>query len=179
MPQKSKRQAGLKLFARVDDPWDVLQFAGAGPHIFRLPEGEFRIKMDSSRYHTFAKSQTCVTCGLVGSYMLLELFPHSDAIAEVDRVPHFNLYATDFFGDEVLMTKDHIVPKSQGGRSVYSNLQTMCSPCNSRKADKPTTFGHLTRGFQYADISDQALFDNKFKAPPKRRRKGKRRRRRY
>jgi hypothetical protein len=58
---------------------------------------------------------------------------------------HFNLYAIDDVGDEVLMTKDHIIPKRRGNRSDggpdhISNYQTMCKPCNEAKghAAKPT-----------------------------------------
>ena len=36
-------------------------------------------------------------------------------------------------GEEVLMTKDHIIPKSLGGKNTIYNLQPMCQFCNSRK----------------------------------------------
>ena len=34
------------------------------------------------------------------------------------------------------MTKDHIIPKSKGGKNELSNYQTMCTYCNNEKADK-------------------------------------------
>ena len=34
------------------------------------------------------------------------------------------------------MTKDHILPKSRGGKNHISNMQTMCCRCNSKKGDK-------------------------------------------
>ena len=47
--------------------------------------------------------------------------------------PHFNLYFID--GDNyVLMTKDHILPHSKGGKDVIDNYQTMCEICNNIKA---------------------------------------------
>lgn len=36
----------------------------------------------------------------------------------------------------VLMTIDHIVPKSKGGTHSRANTQAMCVKCNSAKADK-------------------------------------------
>ena len=40
-------------------------------------------------------------------------------------------------GQEVLITKDHIIPKSKGGKDKLDNYQTMCVRCNKRKGNKP------------------------------------------
>lgn len=37
--------------------------------------------------------------------------------------------------DEELLTIDHRVPVAKGGTNEDANLQTMCQPCNQRKAD--------------------------------------------
>ncbi len=34
------------------------------------------------------------------------------------------------------MTLDHIVPKSRGGRTTWTNCVAACAPCNSRKANR-------------------------------------------
>ncbi len=34
------------------------------------------------------------------------------------------------------LTYDHVHPRSRGGKTVWSNIVTCCSPCNRRKADK-------------------------------------------
>lgn len=49
---------------------------------------------------------------------------------------HLNLYAVDDNGDEILMTKDHIIPRSKGGIDDISNYQTMCKLCNEAKGNK-------------------------------------------
>ena len=36
----------------------------------------------------------------------------------------------------VLLTVDHIVPLSRGGKWELSNLITACEPCNKKKADQ-------------------------------------------
>ena len=89
-----------------------------------------RIKGNSHRYQTFFTNGTkCVCCGIEGKYFAKEKGKKCNSY-------HLNLYAIDNEGNEVLMTKDHIVPKSQGGIDNISNYQTMCEPCNMAKGSK-------------------------------------------
>jgi hypothetical protein len=93
-----------------------------------------QVKMDSLRYQLFkTKGTTCVSCKLEAQYFALEAFK-SDAQKEIPVV-HFNLYAIQN-GKEILFTKDHIHPKSKGGKDVLENMQTMCEHCNCKKSDK-------------------------------------------
>jgi hypothetical protein len=39
-------------------------------------------------------------------------------------------------GEEMLMTADHILPKSKGGTNDPENLQLLCDKCNRFKSDK-------------------------------------------
>lgn len=54
------------------------------------------------------KERDCYTCQICGKYML----------------------------DEVGLHIDHIVPIAKGGKTVPSNLQVLCSKCNSSKGAK-------------------------------------------
>lgn len=85
----------------------------------------FQVYTQSLRYATFyQKGCTCAACGKVGSYFLLESGDNAN------KRRHFNLYADD----GTLMTKDHIVPTSRGGKyNSVENLQTMCVTCNRAK----------------------------------------------
>lgn len=79
----------------------------------------------SLRYKTFIeKGYKCVCCGRTGAYYALEKSHGSNA-----NRAHFNLYSDD----NVLMTKDHILPKVMGGADCIENMQTMCSICNCAK----------------------------------------------
>jgi len=85
------------------------------------------INVQSARYRLFAKSVVCVKCGIAGSFFAKER--HAPSKGRY----HFNLYAVREDGKEILMTKDHIVPRAKGGKDTDSNYQTMCSPCNQKK----------------------------------------------
>lgn len=92
------------------------------------------MKMVSDRYYTFAKSLKCAFCDLVGSIMCKEKsFDKHGNIQEGGF--HFNLYAIDANGEEMLMTKDHILAKSKGGLNHIDNYTTCCSKCNFQKQD--------------------------------------------
>ena len=88
--------------------------------------GDF-ISMDSHRYRNFKYTgTTCVKCGLEGLYFYKERFYN-------DKTYHFNLYGINKRGEEELMTRDHIIPKSQGGLDKLKNSQTLCQTCNGKK----------------------------------------------
>lgn len=88
------------------------------------------IKGNSQRYQTFfTKGCKCAVCGIEGKYFAKEKY-------EDQRTYHLNLYAVDDNGTEILMTKDHIIPRSKGGVDDISNYQTMCKLCNEAKGNK-------------------------------------------
>jgi len=86
------------------------------------------ISMDSHRYFIFAASRFCTACNLEGTKMILEQHPN-------DKAPHFNLYGEED-NELVMLTKDHILPKSVNGGDTHSNYQTMCEICNNLKGSK-------------------------------------------
>lgn len=115
----------------------------SGRKIFRNAEGAVtgrakvrhdfdgdRMKVSSLRLYVFKeKGCDCVGCGAKGSYFAKEK-------SEGHVSYHMNLYAVKEDGSEVLMTKDHILPSSQGGKDTIENLQPMCVECNTKKGAK-------------------------------------------
>ena len=88
------------------------------------------VKITSQRYAVFKKSTKCVTCGLQATFLAAE---RDDTLA-TDKY-HLNMYGV-VDGEDILFTKDHIIPKSKGGANKLSNYQTMCTRCNSEKGNK-------------------------------------------
>ena len=85
----------------------------------------YDVYVKSLRYMTFyQKGVKCACCNRTGNYFKL------DGDANTKR-RHFNLYSED----GVLMTKDHIIPKSLGGMDIIDNMQTMCVECNAKKGN--------------------------------------------
>jgi len=84
----------------------------------------FLIKPYSERYELFEKSLNCSLCNRVGNHF---------KIREVDVKGKISHHINLFSEDGMLMTKDHIIPKSKGGKNEQSNYQTMCSECNALK----------------------------------------------
>ena len=85
----------------------------------------YNVYVKSLRYMTFyQKGVKCACCNREGSYFKL------DGDVNTKR-RHFNLYSED----DVLMTKDHIIPKSLGGMDIVDNMQPMCVECNVKKGN--------------------------------------------
>jgi hypothetical protein len=90
------------------------------------------MKATSHRYWTFKhKGVICVSCGIEGKY-----FAKEKDYKSKEEIYHFNLYAIDADGNEVLMTKDHIIAKFNGGKDHLDNYQPMCVKCNVEKGCK-------------------------------------------
>lgn len=90
-----------------------------------------RVKFHTKNLLLYAlKGTKCIRCGAKGIYFALERNPK-------DRSDfRFKLYAIqDRIERE--MTKDHIIPASQGGGDGLDNLQPMCYKCNHRRGSRP------------------------------------------
>lgn len=90
----------------------------------------YKVRTTSPRLRTYLKGVNCAQCGAKGSFFALE-----QAHRGKNQQPHLNLYAITAAGKEVMMTSDHILPKSLGGRGHLGNRQPMCIICNMAKGN--------------------------------------------
>jgi hypothetical protein len=114
--------------------------------VLSVEREEYTINTSKNRIMTYRPdsdggSIICQSCGLIGNMFLLERNVIKRAGYKMDETPHLNLY--HFRGDDynrkenwVLMTSDHILPRSRGGSDHYSNRQCLCFTCNNRKGNR-------------------------------------------
>ena len=49
---------------------------------------------------------------------------------------HFRCQYCGAGGRNTVLTFDHVIPRSRGGRTEWENIVMACEPCNAKKADK-------------------------------------------
>lgn len=101
------------------------------------------VNFRSSRLATFKQSLRCACCGLRGSFFVKEKHRLNGKLASLPY--HLNLYAIDHRGCEVLMTSDHIIPRSKAPPNLTNNRQTMCFRCNHAKGSRNIPLSKLRK----------------------------------
>ncbi len=144
--KKENNKKSAQIYERKESyrPHEILDFlpnAKDYPKNFELKkikkeyDGDI-MKMGSQRYYTFAKSLKCEYCDLVGSVMYKERSMGKNGQPQNCGF-HFNLYAINENGEEIMMTKDHVLAKSRGGANSIKNYVTSCRICNEEKRAMP------------------------------------------
>lgn len=92
-------------------------------------------KAAATRLKMFRAGQiTCVSCGLTGEHFHIERHKN-------DKVMPFSVNLYGWKDDrEVMLTWDHIIPKSYGGSNSIENAQCMCAECNLMKGNVLSIF---------------------------------------
>jgi 5-methylcytosine-specific restriction endonuclease McrA len=99
------------------------------PHIGRdkpkIEHNEYTVRTDTRTLQCFAEHGIeCQLCGLKGEFFVMEKNLRT-------QQTYLHLYGVDTDDEIIMMTKDHIVPKSRLGSNDISNLRTMCERCNN------------------------------------------------
>ena len=81
-------------------------------------------------YHRYGMKCCVPGCTAHGQYFAIE-----KAANDRDSKYHLNLYCM-LNGQEVMMTSDHRIPKSRGGRDSLDNRQPMCYKHNAEKGNQ-------------------------------------------
>jgi len=102
---------------------------------FITSEGSYPVKLSGWRLRLHSRGQSCVCCGLLGTHYWLEENNGGSA--------HLNLYGRNDQGHEIMLTVDHILPVSKGGKNDDNNLQLLCEPCNRLKSNRIITVPQL------------------------------------
>ena len=92
------------------------------------------------------------------------------------KFSRINIYGRDKYRCQYCKTKvslrsgtyDHVVPRAQGGKTVWTNIVTACQPCNSKKGNRtPEQAGMqlITEPVQPKSVPIQAFKVKKAHAP--------------
>lgn len=88
----------------------------------------YTVRVNSVKFECFRRNHICVFCRKEGCVWLLQLEPNGKSI-------HLNMFWRE--GEEKMMlTLDHICPRSKNGKTRISNSQTLCQKCNQDKGDR-------------------------------------------
>ncbi len=108
------------------------------------------VRVDTKLLKLFLYGGTaCAVCGIKAKHFVIERKDYASPWA-------LSLYAIKN-GKEVVMTKDHVIPKSRGGKDNHSNLQVMCIDCNQQKGVSGLVETQAFHGWQWCV---EAVFQN-------------------
>ena len=94
----------------------------------------YKVRIESPRIRLMLskkprRGRVCANCGRVGTKVFLQIETKPCLTFSEDKASFF-VYSDD----GMMLTCDHIHPKSKGGKTTGGNLQTLCRECNLFKA---------------------------------------------
>ena len=113
----------------IDMPIECWTYKGRDKNCeIDLPDGQrvrFRYKQSQA-----IKNPVCVHCNERGVKFLIVKYPRSNNPNQEKTINKIMLVTQR----NVLLTRDHIKPRCQGGTSDYDNIQVLCETCNTKKS---------------------------------------------
>ena len=121
-----KKYGSVKVISR-EHSWDIKDYQIVlGGDLFSF--GSILINLNEERLACFRRNGfTCHECKRSASLLALEYIESKS----------YSGYSLNLYSDDgAYFTKDHIIPKSLGGKDSLDNYQTMCWKCNAKKGSR-------------------------------------------
>lgn len=128
------RHAKIRKICEFPAEDNIIEDIASGLRSIRHTFDGNMIRVNKSRFLCFKRSRKCVVCGIEGNIIVLE--------NNINNY-YYTLYHKGAIGNYILMTIDHKIPKSLGGKDKQSNLATMCENCNILKGNNKISYGEM------------------------------------
>lgn len=102
----------------------------------RVKVGGYHVSLNSLRLYTLATHPPCCSnpeCTVRADYFAVEMQTSKDG-RPVNSHHQLNLYGIDDNGNRHMMTHDHTLARSLGGKDDLTNTSAMCARCNKKKS---------------------------------------------
>lgn len=104
------------------------------------------LQLGGARMRLFGRQQECAACKIRADHFWIEK-NHACFYGW-----HANMYAYDYHGNPVMLTLDHIKPKSKGGTRTPKNVQLLCRKCNNTKGDQKMSLEQIVQRRAQQDV---------------------------
>lgn len=104
-----------------------------------LKKAEIVSSLDDKKLHSV--NETFDYPSVIKVHQFVSL-PYKGVILSRQNIFKRDNHECQYCGTSKDLTLDHLIPKSKGGKSTWTNLVTACKRCNARKGDfKPEDLG--------------------------------------
>lgn len=134
--KKDKSINGLMFYYKelsIQEGFDVLKLPREKRHIDGM---KISAPSGAALYHYCNEidlPMVCFKCGVIADRWIMR-HQHNDR----NKPPTLELFAYTKKSRLVMMTRDHIVPKSWGGLDIVQNLRCACETCNRERSNTLT-----------------------------------------
>lgn len=98
--------------------------------VVEIDDKKIKLPIFRERYFFYLFNSKCNCCGLEGSHFAI----NEQLLKDEKSLYHLNFIS--FVNNKyTLLTKDHIIPRSRGGKNCNDNYQLLCEYCNGIKSN--------------------------------------------